>query len=191
MATAPGARPPRPGWSATLVAALVTVAAVALAACGTPTARPSATTTDRPSVTTTTIAGSTGSTGSTGPATGPPGSTPTTPPGTPDVPCGVVPAAGVTIVPGTGTCQVTAVVGATVQLRLDTGFDWGDPTSDSASVRVEDVRRSVGGGLDAGLVVVAPGRATVSATGTVACAPGRACPALARLWRVEVDAAPG
>lgn len=179
MAAASGATPRRSGSPAALVAALVAVAAVALAGCGTPAARPAPTTAD-------TTPGSSGSSGAT---TVPPGSTPTTTPGTGNVPCGVVPAAGVTVVPG--TCLVTAPVGATVQLRLDTGFDWGDPTSDSAVVRVEDVRRPPGGGLDATLVVMVSGRATVSATGTIACAPDRACPALARLWRVEVSATPG
>ncbi len=170
MAATPAARASRARRAVPAAAVLCVMAAASLSGCAT-SARPPATTatTQAPAPATTTTV----------PAGG-------------GLPCGVVPAAGVTVVRGTEPCLVTAPVGATVGIRLDTGFDWSDPTSDAAAVVVEDVRRPPDGrGLEAVLAVVAPGRATVRATGTVACSPGQACPALARLWSVEVRAAPG
>jgi hypothetical protein len=156
----------------------VLLAAAVLAGCTTSAAPPppTASTAPTPSPTTTSVTAAT---------------TTTTRSPAPAGACGVVPAPGITIAAETGTCQVTAPVGATVRVELDTGFDWGDPVSDAASVRVEDVQRPAGGGLDAVLAVVATGAATVSATGTVACAPDQACPALARLWSLRVDPTPG
>jgi hypothetical protein len=82
---------------------------------------------------------------------------------------------------------VTTHVGVTVHLSLDKGFNWSDPTSNSGVVRVSGTSRpSQGGGLDADLIAVAVGKATITSTGTVACAPSVACPALARLWTLHI-----
>ena len=77
-------------------------------------------------------------------------------------------------------------VGDVIQLRLDRGFIWGDPKSSADVVEVEAIVRPAGGGLNADLRAVAAGRAIVMTTGTVACAPGQACPQLARLWELDV-----
>ena len=116
-------------------------------------------------------------------------STTPTIPATPDS-CGVVAGPHVVIAKSPFTCQVTVRSGDTVQLVLSSGFNWNDPVSSSASVRVTDVQRPDAGGLTAFLVVVAPGRATVSASGTVVCPPEEACPALARLYRVAITVTP-
>jgi len=109
---------------------------------------------------------------------------------TPANACGVLPGAGVTITSSTGPCALTTSVGDVVRVALDAGFTWGDPRSDSTAVVVRDVVRPPGGGLSATLSAAAVGRATVSSAGTVACAPGHACPQLARLWQVEVTVTP-
>ena len=121
-----------------------------------------------------------------GPGSAPPTSTTVAPVNA----CSVVPGSGVTIASPAEPCALRTRVGATVRIALAAGFTWGDPHSDSAAVVVRDVARPPGGGLTAALYAAAVGRATVSATGTVACAPGRACPQLARLWLAQVTVAP-
>ena len=116
-------------------------------------------------------------------------STTPTIPATPDS-CGVVAGPHVVIAKSPFTCQVTVRSGDTVQLVLSSGFNWNDPVSSSASVRVTDVQRPDAGGLTAFLVAVAPGRATVSASGTVVCPAEEACPALARLYRLAITVTP-
>ena len=61
-----------------------------------------------------------------------------------------------------------------------------DFISDSSAIEVTDVVRTSSGKLGADLVAAQLGRATVSSAGGVICPPGQACPALARLWRLEV-----
>ena len=126
------------------------------------------------------------------PCSGPATSTPTSTSGAtstsvaPADECGVLPGPGVTITSPSEPCAVTTRVGTTVRVSLPAGFNWGDPHSDSAAVTIGNIARPAGGGLTATLIAAAPGRATVRATGTVACAPGQACPQLARLWALQV-----
>jgi hypothetical protein len=105
--------------------------------------------------------------------------------------CGVVAASGVAVAPGSTPCLVTVRVGTGVGIDLGPGFAWSDPTSSSAAVRVTDVGRPPAGGLTAVLEADAPGTATVTSSGPVVCTGGGACPALARLWRLEVDVTGG
>ncbi len=113
-------------------------------------------------------------------------STNTTTPTT-SVPCGVVASPDVVLTSHPEPCAVTTNVGVTVHVVLDTGFNWSDPTSDSAVVQVENVQRpSTGGGLQADLKAASVGKATLTSTGAVACPPGQPCPALVRLWELHV-----
>jgi hypothetical protein len=89
-----------------------------------------------------------------------------------------------------GTCAVTAVLGVSFAIVLDPGFNWQDPTSDSAAVTVSAITRHPSGRLDATLTTEQVGRAAVSATGGILCPPGQPCPALARLWRLQVTVVP-
>ena len=100
--------------------------------------------------------------------------------------CGVEASPPVTFTTRSEPCDVTMHVGDVIRLRLDRGFIWGDPKSSADIVEVEGIVRPAGGGLDADLRAIAAGRATVMTTGTVACAPGQACPQLARLWELDV-----
>ena len=102
------------------------------------------------------------------------------------VPCGVATGPGVVVTSGPEPCTVTAQAGATIHVVLDRGFRWDDPRSDAGAVVVTAIRRPAAGGLTAELHAAAVGRATVAATGTVACAPGQPCPALARQWSIQV-----
>jgi hypothetical protein len=86
----------------------------------------------------------------------------------------------------TEPCAVTTHVGVTIHVVLDTGFNWDDPKSDSAVIRVGGIQRPPSGGLRADLSAAAIGQAAVTTTGGVACAPGQPCPALARLWRLDI-----
>jgi len=183
MAATPGARASR-ARRAVPAAVLCVLATASLTGCTTSARSPATTaTTTVPATTTTGVPATT----TTGPTT-----TTTTATAGGGLSCGVVPAAGVTVVSGVQPCLVTATVGARIGLRLDAGFDWSDPTSDAASVLVEDVQRPPDGrGLDAVLAVMGPGQATVKAVGTLPCNPGEVCPDLARLWSLEVRAAPG
>ncbi len=105
-------------------------------------------------------------------------------------PCGVVVRPGVTVSGTNGLCAVTAVLGVSFAIVLDAGFNWNDPTSDSPSVTVSAVSRDAQGRLEADLTAGRTGRATISATGGILCPPGQACPALARLWRLQVTVVP-
>jgi len=101
--------------------------------------------------------------------------------------CGVIPSAEVVVSAGTEPCTVVMHPGASARIALSRGFTWNDPTSDTSTVRVSSVRRPADGGLQAEMVAVRAGRATVTASGGVACDPGTVCPALARVWTVFVE----
>ena len=101
-------------------------------------------------------------------------------------PCGVVTNPDVVITSRIGPCAATAHVGSTVHIVLDPGFHWDDPKSDSDVVQVAGVQRRSSGGLTADLYATAIGQATLTAVGTLACAPGQPCPALARLWSLRL-----
>ncbi|MHB8681181.1 MAG: hypothetical protein ACYDA2_03685 [Acidimicrobiales bacterium] len=103
-------------------------------------------------------------------------------------PCGVLPGPDLVLDSADEPCTVTTSIGVTIHLALAGGFNWGDPKTDAAVVRVEKIQRPAGGGgLQADVVAVAPGQATVMSTGGVACPPGQPCPMLARLWALHVD----
>jgi hypothetical protein len=101
-------------------------------------------------------------------------------------PCGVVESAQVVVTPGQELCVATTHVGATIRIVLDPGFHWDDPRSDSDAIQVGSIQRPPGGALEADLHAVAVGQATVTTVGTVTCAPGQPCPALARLWKLHI-----
>ena len=83
-------------------------------------------------------------------------------------------------------CLVSTRVGSTIHIILDPGFEWETPVSNSGAIEVTDVVRTTSGRLEADLVAAQAGRATVSAAGAVDCPPEQACPALVRLWRLQV-----
>jgi hypothetical protein len=103
--------------------------------------------------------------------------------------CGVVVSPDVAIT-SEGQCQVATRAGITIHIVLDPGFDWQTPMSDSRIIEVTDVVRTTSGQLDADLIASGSGQATVSATGSVLCPPRQACPALVRLWRLQVTVGP-
>jgi|GEM_PF-2689895 len=101
--------------------------------------------------------------------------------------CGVVPSPEVVIVSSnTFLCSVTTRVGDTIHVVLNPGLRWSTPMSDLSAVVVENVQRQSTGGLDADLIAVHAGRATVTAMGTALCPPGGACPQFIVLWRLHV-----
>jgi len=140
------------------VGTVLTVSVVALAACGSTTSASTTTTTDAP-----------------------PSS------GSAYVRCGVVASAGVVVSPGTEPCTAVMDSGVTAHIELSRGFTWNDPVSDTGTVRVSSITRPADGGLRAEILAVHTGRATVTASGGIACDPGKACPALARVWTLFVE----
>lgn len=101
-------------------------------------------------------------------------------------PCGVVASPGVIITAGPEPCRVATHVGATIHIVLNPGFNWDTPRSNSSVVEVVNVKRHASGRLDANVHASRIGNATVSAVGSVLCRPGKACPALARLWSMHI-----
>jgi hypothetical protein len=128
------------------------------------------------------------------PPSGSPTSTSTTTSPTTTAPsahaCGVVASPDIVLTPGTEPCALTTHVGVTVHISLDVGFNWSDPRSDSPVVQVAAIQHPAGGGLESDLRAAAVGQATVTATGTVACGPGKPCPMLARLWSLRITVVP-
>jgi len=100
--------------------------------------------------------------------------------------CGVVPNPAVHVVSGGSPCVIRVRIGTNVQIKFRTGFRWGDPASNSKTVVVTTISRYSIGVDAATLHAAAVGHATIRATGTVACRPGVACPALAVLWSLKV-----
>ena len=100
--------------------------------------------------------------------------------------CGVVTSPDVVITSRIEPCAVTTHVGSTVHIVLDPGFRWDGLKSDSDVVQVGGIQRPSSGGLTADLYATAVGQATVTAVGTLACAPGQPCPALARQWSLHL-----
>ncbi len=159
-----------------IAAGLVAVAtAVLAAACGTtPTSAASRTTTSTPPPTSAPMPSSTT-------IATPSTSTPST------SLCDIKPNPDVTFISTTGLCSVTTHVGVTIHADLAAGYNWSNPASTAAAIEVSSIERPSGGGLDADLYALHGGQAVITATGTVACAPGVACPALALLWRLDVN----
>jgi hypothetical protein len=85
---------------------------------------------------------------------------------------------------------VSVHVGTTVHIVLDAGFTWGTPSTTSTVVRIVSSSQPTSGGLQADVLAVRPGAATVSDSGGVACPPGQPCPALARVWAVHITVLP-
>ena len=141
--------------------------AALLAACGSSGVPPTGSPTTSPSTTNPATSGPT----TTGPAA---------------PPCGVVLSPDVVVTAQPEPCTVATHLGATIHIALDPGFHWDTPKSDSSTVKVVNVERQSSGRLDADLRAAGVGQATVSATGSVLCAPGQPCPALARLWALHI-----
>ena len=100
--------------------------------------------------------------------------------------CGVVASPDVVVTSRIEPCAATTHVGSTVHIVLDPGFRWDGLKSDSDVVQVGGIQRPSSGGLTADLYAAAVGQATVTAVGTLACAPGQPCPALARQWSLHL-----
>ena len=144
--------------------------AALLAACGSSGVPPTGSPTTSPSTTSSATSGPT-----------------TTGPAAPS--CGVVLSPDVVVTAQPEPCTVATHVGAAIHIALDPGFRWDTPKSDSSTIKVVNVERQSSGRLDADLRAAGVGQATVSATGSVQCAPGQPCPALVRVWALHVTVA--
>ena len=81
---------------------------------------------------------------------------------------------------------VTATVGDRIQVALGTDYDWHlDPPDGVVLVR-EVQNQALVRGTQALWTAAAPGRATISATGTVVCPSGKACILIAILFTTTV-----
>ena len=81
--------------------------------------------------------------------------------------------------------RLTIPVGDSVELRLDTGFDWNVSITNYGVLTRPPIalQRGVQGFWNAAM----PGESVITATGTVHCAAGQACPQLATLFNATVD----
>jgi hypothetical protein len=100
--------------------------------------------------------------------------------------CGVASSSEVRVVTTDTPCTVATHVGGSFEVLLRSGWRWGTPVSSSRSVIVSDVTKPSIGGASAVLTATAVGSATISVTGTIYCAKGKACPDLAMLWSLNV-----
>ncbi len=92
-------------------------------------------------------------------------------------------ASTVTLADDTGTIHIA--VGDTFLLMLGTDYNWDVSVSDTSILsRVPDI--PVVRGAQGIYQANAPGTVTLTATGSLACAPGVPCPLLARLFRVTI-----
>ena len=86
----------------------------------------------------------------------------------------------------TEPCVISLAVGDSFRLALDKSFRWGGLHASSGAVHESTASGPPSGGLSSIVTARSVGRVTLSATGVMVCAPGVACPALARLWVLQV-----
>lgn len=100
--------------------------------------------------------------------------------------CGVVPGTQFRVISRTAPCVITLAVRHSFSLSLSSGFRWGVLHASSPALVESASSGPPSGGLTSLITTKKVGRVTLSATGVMVCAPGVACPALARLWSLVV-----
>ncbi len=100
--------------------------------------------------------------------------------------CGVASSDVVRVVSSDSPCTVATQVGSSFEVVLRTGWRWSTPTSDSKSVLIAQTTSTSQGVASVVLTAVSAGVANIHVTGTIYCAPGKACPDLAMLWTLRV-----
>ena len=100
--------------------------------------------------------------------------------------CGIAESPQFRIVSQPSPCDVVTYVGARISIVLGSGFRWSAPTVGAGRVRVSGLVHAVSGGLSATVRALAVGQTTIRSVGGLVCPPGQACPALARLWSLNV-----
>lgn len=100
--------------------------------------------------------------------------------------CGVVPSTVVRVLSADSPCTVATHVSASFEILLKSGWRWGTPVSSSKSVIVSQLTKTSKGVTSAVLTATSQGVATITSTGTIYCAPDKACPGLAMLWTLHV-----
>lgn len=105
-------------------------------------------------------------------------------------PSAALPPVAVRITPADNTGTVSARVGDTIQVALGEQYSWTVDPPDGAVLVRDDRALLLVRGTQALLKAVAPGRATVSATGVASCPSGAACPMFAVLFKTTVLVAP-
>ena len=76
--------------------------------------------------------------------------------------------------------------GSSFKLSLRSGLHWSGPHTSSSDIAITDVQAPASGGLTATVTALAPGRATLTASGAPICSPGQACPQFILLWTLGV-----
>ncbi len=100
--------------------------------------------------------------------------------------CGLAAAGATRVLSSSTPCLLATVVGSSFQVSLAGGFHWSTVASSSSALKVSgpDPKTSAGGRVS--IIAKRTGSATLTSTGTMVCAAGVACPALARLWSIDV-----
>lgn len=100
--------------------------------------------------------------------------------------CGLVHAGATRVLSSSAPCLVATLLGASFQATLPSGFRWSAVRSSTDALRVREPGPRAATGGRVSVVARLLGRATLTSTGTMVCAVGVACPALARLWSLRV-----
>lgn len=99
--------------------------------------------------------------------------------------CGVAPGASWRIVSTSTPCRIEVAVGARVPFSLSRSFRWSAPRRSGRAVSVTS-NAPAKRGLTGTIHALRVGQARLTSAGVMVCAPGRACPALAMLWQLDV-----
>jgi hypothetical protein len=102
------------------------------------------------------------------------------------VACGVVPGTQFRVISRTETCVITLAVRHSFSLSLSSGFRWSGLHASSPALVQSASSGPPNGGLTSLITAKKVGRVTLQAMGVMVCAPGVACPELARLWSLVV-----
>lgn len=81
--------------------------------------------------------------------------------------------------------QISIPVGDSVELRLNTGFDWNVAITNYGVLTRPPI--ALAQGVQGFWNAASAGESVITATGTVHCNPGQACPQLAALFKATVD----
>ena len=100
--------------------------------------------------------------------------------------CGVNESATLRVITRPEPCTIAVTLTSSFIVVLDPGFRWSAPRSSSPALGVTNVTRPSSQRVSARVTALALGRATLTSEGAIICRAGQACPALARLWVINV-----
>lgn len=99
--------------------------------------------------------------------------------------CGVRASATMRIITQPEPCTIAVTLATSFVVVLERGYRWSAPRPSSQVLKVTHVTRPTGRSVSA-VSARTLGRATLTSEGAIICPAGQVCPALARLWVINV-----